>query len=214
MGATSLVNVTGRDVGSAAWPTTDMAAIAMSVAETVRAKRILPPASAKLRTSESLAQTRRRRTRIPVRLIQGQHVDRKRDSNDLAIALELTPCTITTRLRHVALESDRRASQPLRHGVEVFVGMGVHIVPHVLAEDERVAEGAEIRLEIGDRPAALRIGQREGEVCELTFDERRRLELQMRDDRANGLVHVHVRRETRRLRFEIAGEIDGLERAP
>ena len=56
------------------------------------------------------------------------------------------------------------------------------VVPHVLAEDERVAEGAEVRLEICDRAAGLRVGQRERQVPELPFHERGRLELQMRRD--------------------------------
>src|SRR5215470_1077600 len=117
MGATSLLNVTGRAVESAAWPTTDIAATAMSVPHTVsvirnqgnRARFI--NASCRV-VSESLAQVSRRRTRISVSLVQGQHVDGKRDGGDLTIPLELTPCAITSRIRHVPLESYRRPAKP------------------------------------------------------------------------------------------------------
>src|SRR5205814_7782387 len=62
----------------------------------------------------SLTQVSRRRTRIPLRLVQRQHVDRERDSNDGTIALELTPRAISARFRHVALERDGRAARRRR----------------------------------------------------------------------------------------------------
>src|SRR5689334_13762014 len=177
MGATSLLNVTGRAAGSAAWPTTDIAAMATSVAATVCARRNQgnrarfinascpceirsqkleagrgPPSTLTLRvlqTSRSLAQVSGGRTRFRVGLVQGQHVDGKRDSDDVTIPLELAPCAIAARFRHVAFEGDRRPTESFGGGVEVFEGMGMDVVAHVLAQDERVTERAEIRLEIG-----------------------------------------------------------------
>src|SRR5512132_3072684 len=96
-----------------------MAAMATRVAETVRAKRITASCldhegitsiheaheeNTELREFRvgraaaivvaSLAQVSAGCTRIPVRLIQGQHVARKRDSNNVTIPLELAPCAI------------------------------------------------------------------------------------------------------------------------
>ena len=41
------------------------------------------------------------------------------------------------------------------------------VVTHVLAQDEGMAERAEIGLEISDEPSGLRVGQREHQVAEL-----------------------------------------------
>src|SRR5437762_8432636 len=133
MGATSLVNVTACAVGSAAWPTTDIAATATSVAQTVTVirnqgnRRRFINASCRVGW-KSLAQVSAGRTRISVGLVHGQHIDSKRNRDHLTVPLELTPGAITACFRHVGLERHRGATESLRDAVKVFEGMGVHVV--------------------------------------------------------------------------------------
>src|SRR5262245_57355783 len=100
MGATSLLNVTGRAVetGSAAWPSADIATKASSVAKLDCTKRnqgkrgavmkTSCPSRMRVRTSasevsESLAQVYRWCTRIPVGLLDRRDVHRERHGHHL-----------------------------------------------------------------------------------------------------------------------------------
>src|SRR5262249_21184582 len=94
----------------------------------------------------------------------------------LVVAAELRPGAKAARLRHEAFKRHiRSASQRLeirsgryqklrRSTIVVRLGEDVErvsmdVVRHVLAHDQRVSEGAEIGLEIGDRTPALGVSQ-------------------------------------------------------
>ena len=90
--------------------------------------------------------------------------------------------------------------------------MAVDVVHHVLAHDQRVPEGPEIRLQVGDRPASAAIGQQELEMAVEAGDERLRIERDRGREISHRLGEVRIRREPCPTRRQVAGEASGHDR--
>src|ERR1043166_3552903 len=108
--------------------------------------------------------------------VRRKDIEREREGVDFLVAAELRPRAIAPGLRHqpfarhvgAAAElleirargdpEDRRSAVVVRLRDDVE-RMRVDVLGHVLAHDQRVAERAEIRLQIGDRLSGRRVRQ-------------------------------------------------------
>ena len=78
--------------------------------------------------------------------------------------------------------------------------MRVDVIRHVFAHDQRVAESAEIGLQVGDRPAGGGVGQVKGEMAVQADDERRGIVGDRRGDVAHRLRQDWCRERDARCR--------------
>src|SRR5215207_2048356 len=87
-------------------------------------------------------------------------------------------------------------------------------IPEVFTENERMSEGAQIRLQVDDGFARSGIGKREIQMTVLAGDERRGLERELRSDRIGGLRQCRIGDEDGCLASNVSVEIRRHERSP
>src|SRR5262245_3527481 len=119
-------------------------------------------------------------------------IERKRESVDLLVPPKLRPGTIPSRFGHQPfechigptaqlLEIGARRNDKLRSDSVVvrlredIQWMRVNVIHHVFAHDQRMTEGAKIRLKICNRPPPVAFGQMKIKMNILPWAERGRV---------------------------------------
>ena len=118
------------------------------------------------------------------RLARAQHSNRKRHRRQHVVALELQPDAVVARLREERVEDEvGTAAFGDRRAFEHLFRMRVHVLGHVFAEHHRVAERAEVALQVLHRLAGLLVLEMNRHVGFFAGDELRRLDLQLHASR-------------------------------